>query len=98
MLVTNPVDVVFRPSSRNEIRHRANIDFLVESRSKNLQSRFPCSAILQSNALSDDLKSVALLVPILRERVLAAQDVVDVHPPSTIARNRVSPLLADLVA
>ena len=90
VLATNPVDVVLCSSSRSETRHRVNVDFLIESRSKNLQSRFACPAILRSDALSDELKFVALLVPILRERALAAQDVVNVHPSPTIARNRVS--------
>ena len=61
-------------------------------------SGFPCSAIIRSDALGEDLKSAALVIPILRERILAAQDVADVHPSSTIARHSVPPPLADLMA
>ena len=85
MLATNPVNVVLRPSSSYETRHRLHVDLLIKLRSKDLQSRLSC---LRSDALGDHLKFVALLVPILRERALATQDVADVHPP-TFARNRV---------
>ena len=98
MLATNPVNVVLRPSSSYETRHRLHVDLLIKLRSKDLQSRLSCFPILRSDALGDHLKFVALLVPILRERALATQDVVDVHPSSTIARNRVPPLLANLMS
>ena len=98
MLATNPVNVFLRPSSRYETRHRVHVDLLIKLRSKDLQSRVSCSPILRSDALGEHVKFVTLLVPILRKRVLATQDVVDIHPSSAIARNSVPALLANFVS